>query len=233
MAPGTGCPLFLLGLLGLVDALPCAADEAEAPVPTVFIQVWLGGLSTDSDSWKITDPQSGDDVLGDLGTLPFGGGAGQQLWGSGVWKIGYEGGGMFTWKNDNTQFFATNNSAQVSFDNTFFSFGVFMGALVSLTPVPPVRLYVAAGPSVTWAWLENNNNDDEPAPSDTFVIDSDGTSNDVSVTAYARVGIDIVLRDGFTFGVSVRYADDEFDFDNAGKLEFNEPLWLLTLGSRL
>lgn len=222
----------LVVLLWLLVALPVAANEAPAaPDPAVYIQVWLGGLSTKDDSWKITEPQSGEDVLGDLGTLPFGGGAGQQLWGSGAWQIGYEGGGMVTWKNDNTHFRGTNNAVQVTFDNTFVSFGVFMGGLVSVAPVPALRLYVAAGPSVTWAWVDNNNDDSPPPGSTELAVD--GSEDDVSVVAYARAGIEFVLGDGFMFGVSVRYADDEFQFGDAGDLEFDEPLWLLTLGSRI
>jgi len=222
----------LVAFLGLVVGVPVAAGEpTPASPPEVYIQVWLGGQGTDDSSWKIKDPQSGGNLLGDLGTLPFGGGGFQQLWGSGAWRIGYEGGGMVTWKNDNTHFFATNNSAEVTFDNTFISFGVFMGGLVSVTPVRPLRFYLAAGPSVTWAWLEDNNNG-TPPPGST-VIDTNGTSSDVSVVAYARAGTEFVMDDGFTFGVSVRYADDKFNFGNAGNLEFDEPLWLLTLGSRL
>jgi hypothetical protein len=225
-----------VGFLWLMVALPAAANNAapDAAQPDVYIQVWLGGQRTDDDAWKITDSQSGENVLGDLGTLPFGGGGGQQLWGSGAWQFGYEGGGMVTWKNDNTHFRGANNSAEVTFDNTFVSFGVFMGALVSVTPIRPLRLYVAAGPSVTWAWVQNNdNNDNQTPPQGTFVIDTNGTDDDVSVVPYVRAGVEFVMQDGFTFGVCVRYADDKFNFGNAGDLEFNEPLWLLTLGSRL
>jgi hypothetical protein len=226
---------FALVFLASLVALPAAANDAPAPSqPEVYLQVWVGGLSTDEDSWRIEDSQSGENVLGDLGTVPFGGGGFQQLWGSGAWQVGYEGGGMATWKNDNTHFFATNNTAEVTFDNTFFSFGIFMGGLVSVNPIPSLRLYVSAGPSATWAWLQDNDdNNDQPPPQGTIVIDTSGTSDDVSVVAYVRTGVEFVMRDGFTFGLSVRYADDKFDFGDAGELEFNEPLWLLTLGSRI
>jgi hypothetical protein len=226
---------LLVAFLSLIVAFPVAANDAS---PEVYVQVWLGALGTEDDSWKITDSQTGENVLGDLGTLPFGGGGFQQLWGTGAWQIGYEGGGMVTWKNENTHFHGTstsgNTSAEVTFDNTFFSFGVFMGAVLSVTPIRPLRFYVAAGPSVTWAWLQDNNNDPTPAPTDgTIVINTNGTANDASVVPYARAGFEIVLQDGFTFGASVRYADDKFNFGDAGDLKFNEPLWLLTLGSRL
>ena len=55
----------------------------------------------------------------------------------------------------------------------------------------------------------------------------------MSFVAYGRAGVEFVLNNGFTFGASVRYADDEFDFGSGGKLRFDEPMWLLTLGAHL
>jgi len=220
-----------LVLLWLLFALPVVASDT--PQPQLYVQVWLGGQSTDEGSWEISDPGGGSSVLGELGTLPFGGGAGQLFWGSGAWQIGYEGGGLVTWKNDRTDFRGTNGTLKVTIDNTFVSAGVFMGGVVSVVPIRPLRLYVAAGPSVTWAWLQNNNNDQAAPPPGGNTNYINGDANDVSVVPYARAGIEIVLDEGFTFGASVRYADDEFQFDDAGDLKFDQLLWLLTLGSRL
>jgi hypothetical protein len=218
----------------LLLAMPVDARDVPAPKPTIYVQAWIGALDTDAESWKVNDPETGEDVLGDLGTLPFGGGAGQQLWGSGAWQIGYEGGGLVTWKNDHTEFRGNNNALLVTIDNTFVAAGVFMGGVVSVTPFKPLRLYVAAGPSVTWGWLLNDNNDDEvAAPSSTVTIDLNDTESDVSVVPYARAGIEFELDNGFTFGISARYADDEFHFGKAGDVEFDQVLWLLTLGSRV
>lgn len=231
--------MFVGFMLSLFVASFAAAESAPPPPQSewTYLQVWLGALGTD-ESWEVTDPTTGDSAVGDIGTLPFGGGAGQQMWGSGRWQIGYEGGALVTWKNDSTEFRGSNNSLRVKIDNTFWSFGVFMGGVVSFDPIRNLRLYVAAGPSVTWAWLDDDEDDDDeptppPPPGNNFVIDLDDGSNDVSVVAYARAGAEIILDDGFSFGVSVRYADDEFDFDEAGELELDEPLWLLTLGARL
>ncbi len=215
-------------LIALLVGVPAAASEANNAVPQpVYVQVWLGGQGTDDRTWEASDAASGANVLGDLGTLPFGGGAWQKLWGGGVWQLGFEGGGLFTWKSDNTQLRGNGNAVQISVDSTFYSFGVFMGGVVSVKPVHPLRLYVAAGPSLTWAWLDNDRDDTAPTQS------SNGTGNDASVVAYARAGIEFELANGFTFGASARYADDEFQFGNAGDLKFDEPLWLLTLGARL
>ena len=223
--------VLLAGLSLVLFALPAVASDPPTPI---YLQAWIGALDTDSGSWKVSDPQSGEDVLGDLGTLPYGGGVGQQLWGSGAWQIGYEGGGLVTWKNGRTEFRGNSNAVLVRIDNTFGAVGVFMGGVVSVRPFQPMRLYIAGGPSVTWAWLFDDNDEDEvSSPGNTVTINLDDTKSDVSVVPYARAGIEFELSNGFTFGVSARYADDEFDFGNAGELEFDQVLWMLTLGGRV
>lgn len=225
---------FLFAVLSLlVFALPVGA--AEPPTP-IYLQAWIGALDTSSDSWKVSDPQSGEEALGDIGTLPYGGGAGQQLWGDGAWQIGYEGGGLVTWKNGRTEFRGNSNAVLVRIDNTFGAVGVFMGGVISVRPFHPMRLYVAGGPSVTMGWLfddNGDNNDEVNPPGNGVTINLDDTKSDVSVVPYARAGIEFELGSGFTFGVSARYADDEFDFGDAGKLEFDQVLWVLTLGGRV
>lgn len=223
--------VLLAGLSLVLFALPAVASDPPTPI---YLQAWIGALDTDSGSWKVSDPQSGEDVLGDLGTLPYGGGVGQQLWGSGAWQIGYEGGGLVTWKNGRTEFRGNSNAVLVRIDNAFGAIGVFMGGVVSVRPFQPMRLYIAGGPSVTWAWLFDDNDEDEvSSPGNTVTINVDDTKSDVSVVPYARAGIEFELSNGFTFGVSARYADDEFDFGNAGELEFDQVLWMLTLGGRV
>lgn len=224
--------VLLAGLSLVLFSLPAiASDAATTPI---YLQAWIGALDTDSESWKVTDPQSGEDVLGDLGALPYGGGAGQQLWGSGAWQIGYEGGGLVTWKNGRTEFRGNSNAVLVRIDNTFGAVGVFMGGVVSVRPFQPMRLYIAGGPSVTYAWLfDDDDNEPVSSPGSTVTINVDDTKSDVSVVPYARAGIEFELSNGFTFGVSARYADDEFDFGDAGKLEFDQVTWMLTLGGRV
>jgi hypothetical protein len=224
--------LLLIALLGLLFVLPAAAQETPPPQASTYVQVWLGGQGTDDDAWEAEDVESGTSVLGDLGTLPFGGGAGQRMWGSGAWQIGYEGGGLFTWKSDNTEFRGTNTALQINVDSTFATLGVFMGGVASVSPWRHMRLYVAAGPSLTWAWLWDDD-DDDTTPSGDATIDLSGTENDASFVAYGRAGIEFMLDTGFTFGASVRYADDDFSFDDAGDVRFDEPLWLLTLGAQI
>jgi hypothetical protein len=223
----------LLTLFALFATWPAAAGEKPVTAPpVVYVQVWLGGLDTGDDSWKASDTQTGDSVLGDLGTLPFGGGAGQKLWGTGAWRIGFEGGGLGSWKSNNTKFRGVSNGGstrvQIELDSTYFSLGVFMGGVVSVNLSRYVRLYAAGGPSLTWAWLQDDGNKNNTTTGVDFNNENDG-----SFVAYGRAGIEFVLDKGFTFGASVRYADDNFSFGNAGDLKLDQPLYLLTLGARL
>ena len=221
-------------LWALVGALSVtAAPQPGSTGPTTYVQVWLGVQRPDDDSWEVTDPANGGNAAGDIGTLPFGGGAGQLLWGTGAWQFGYEGGAGAMWKSETTAFRGTGNGARVLIDGQFFSFGVFMGGVLSADLGRNARFYVAAGPSATWAWLQDNGDGNTVQPVAADVIVLDHSESDVSFEAYGRVGFEVVLTEGFTFGASVRYADDEFDFGRGGKLKFDQPLWLVTLGARL
>lgn len=221
---------LLLTVLVAWAWLPASADSAQAPPSTVYVQGWLGAQDTD-ESWRAADTESGESVLGDLGTLPFGGGAAQRLWGAGAWQIGYEGGGLMTWKSDRTTFFGTNSALRIEVESEFVTFGGFVGGVISVKPSRYLRLYVAGGPSATWAWLSDDGNDDEATS--TATVDLSDSEGDGSFTAYARGGIEVVFDTGLSLGASVRYAKDEFDFGNAGELELDEPLWIFTVGSVL
>ncbi len=227
---------------GTVAWLCCSAALAGEPAspqggePEHYIQAWLGALNTD-DSWTVTQQEPDQGFVGGLGTLPFGGGAAQQLWGQGRFRFGYEAGGLVSWKNDNTQFFGSSGSGTlvVTTHNTFLGFGVFMGGVASMNVTRYLRLQLAAGPSLMWARLDGDDGNDasqQPAGQATVVVTGE-SSHDVSLVPYGRVGLEVLLDDGLTFGVSARYAKDEFDFGRNGDLEVDEVLWLLTIGSRL
>jgi hypothetical protein len=231
-------------LVPALACLGCSAALCSEPATTPggeaegYLQAWLGALETD-DGWSLEQPESGPALVGDLGTLPFGGGAAQWLWGGGRLRFGYESGGLTSWKNHDTEFFAASTdeggTLLLSTDNTFFAIGVFIGGVASLDLTRHLRLQLAAGPSLTWARLDGPNEPDEPTPqlAAVRVVDVDDASHDVSFIPYGRVGLEVLLDNGFTFGVSARYADDEFDFGGNGELEVDEVVWLLTIGSRL
>jgi hypothetical protein len=61
---------------------------------------------------------------------------------AGAWQVGYEGGGLVTWKNGRTEFRGNSNAVLVRIDNTFGAVGVFMGGVSQRAAVPsdaPVR----------------------------------------------------------------------------------------------
>jgi opacity protein-like surface antigen len=202
-----------------------------------YLEVWLGAMDTD-DPWSLNDPASNEDLHGDYNTMPIGGGVGQVLWGH-VAQYGFEGGGLISWQNDEVEFAGTNNTVLIRIDNSLFMMDAFMGGLVGLKPTKWLRLYAAAGPSIAWGYLDGEDNDPDNSsivgngPNGFFAIDLDDSSSDFSFALYARAGIAIELNGGFTVGVSARYADHTFDFDDRGELELDQVQWLLTLGGRL
>ncbi len=231
--------LVLAGWLLIVSSAGAetVADEA-VPRPDIgYVETWLGAVDTDG-TWEIEDEAEGDPLPGDIGTLPYVGGAGSRMWG-GWFRYGFEGGGLIAWKSDGTRFYGTGNSLRVEIDNEFLSFEVFMGGRLSMALAPGLRLFVAAGPSLAWARLKNDDDEAEVLPAS---VNSGGTSvfidlneeeDDFSARFYARAGLSFELDNGFTFGASARYADHRFDFGSSGKVKLDEVQWFLTLGSRI
>lgn len=230
--------LIAFACFGCSAALCGEPSESPGREPVGYLQAWLGALKADR-GWSLEQPGSDERLVGDLGTLPFGGGAAQRLWGGGRLRFGFESGGLASWKNDDTEFFAASSrrggTLLVSTDNTFFAVGVFMGAIASLELTRHLRVQAAAGPSLTWARLDGPN-DHRQADVDSgsvVVVDVDDASHDVSLVPYLRIGFDVLLDSGYTFGVTARYADDELDFGSNGEVHLDEVVWLLTIGSRV
>lgn len=202
-----------------------ADSEPQPPASVTYLQGWIGAMPTDQAISR-PDPASGEPLSADLGTLPFGGGNSQRLWGQGRFQIGLEGGGIATWKGDAWQFSSIDGALEVKIRGKFFSIGAFMGGVASVALHQRFRIYVAAGPSLTWAFLDNDH------PADT-TVESDDTVDDVSFEPYLRAGAEFLLDNGLAVGLSVRHADDEFDFGASGSLDTGDPLWLFTLSRRL
>jgi len=231
---GIGIVLIALGPpLQAADAT--RPDSADHPAATAraeqHVQAWLGGIDTD-EHWQREDPTTGADLDGGFGTLPYIGGAGQRLTG-GRLQAGFEGGGLVAWKNDSTRFFASNSSAAVEVDNELFSIEVFLGGVVSLRPAPWLRLFAAAGPTVAYAHLSDDGDNQEPTTTASAAITAGSGGNAYSVTLYGRAGFEFETTRGFTFGAHARYAPHEFDFDDSGKLKLDGVQYFLSLGQRL
>jgi len=220
-------------LLEAADADPPGSGPTgtEAPVPAEqHVQAWVGAIDT-NDHWRRDDVSSGGSLDGGIGTLPYLGGAGQRLRGERL-QVGYEGGGLVAWKNDSTRFFATNGSATVEIDNTLYSIELFLGGVLSVRPAPWLRVFAAAGPTVAYAHLSDDDGQDAAAGTSAAVTSGSG-GNAFSLTLYGRAGFEFETRRGFTFGAHLRYAPHEFDFDDGGRLELDSVQYFVSLGQRL
>lgn len=227
----------------LVTGGAARAQEQDANIPPTiaqqYVQVWLGTTNADG-AWSANDPSTNAEVRGDYSSLPLGGGASQRLWGRRL-QLGFEGGGLVSWKNDDIEFAGSNGELTIGINTELFLMDVFMGGVVSVRPARWLRLYVAAGPSIAWGYLPSEDDDKDEVnggpivhgPGSVVIIDLDSSESDVSFALYGRVGIDIELDGGFTFGISARYAEHEFDFDQRGDLKLDEMQWFLTLGSKI
>jgi hypothetical protein len=234
----------MLGFLLLAVANGVQAHEESNDVPPTraqeYVQIWLGSTGAD-DSWSVDDG-AGTTLSGDYSSLPLGGGVGQRMWGDRA-QYGFEGGGLVSWQNDDIDFAGGDPGLVVAVETDLIMVELFMGGVVAVRPTRWLRLYAAGGPSIAWGHLSGNDDDDEDVgPDDTtiivtgpgtfIVIDRDENSSDISLSGYARAGLEIEVGSGFTFGASVRYAEHEFDFDSRGELKLDDVQWFLTLGGR-
>jgi hypothetical protein len=226
-----------LGTL-LCLAAPYALAQPEPPPRPVtqFVQSWLGGVEADR-AWLLREPETQEQLSGDFSTLPLAGGAGQRLWGEGL-AAGFEGGGLVSWRSDRVTLFGTNERAELQIENNFFMIETFFGGLVSASPAPWLRTYLAAGPSIAWGYLDDEDDNDERArvvqsSSSGVFLSLNGGESDFSVSLYARAGMAFEFRNGFSVGVSARYFDHSFDFGDRGELTIDSVQWFLTFGQRL
>jgi hypothetical protein len=198
-----------------------------------YAQSWLGAVDTDR-SWSLQDDQGNADFEGDVGTLPLLGGAGSRLWGDAV-RYGFEGGGLVSWKSKSVRFSSIGGGLRIEVENELLAFEVFGGGVLSVAPVPWLRVYVAGGPTLAWARLRNDDDNAEAQPSSgsTIVIDLNSREDDFSAALYARAGVEVEVGNGIALGVSARYVDHEFDFGSSGQLRVDQVQWFLTVGAAL
>jgi hypothetical protein len=230
--------MALIGL-GFPAWAETGGDRAEGTAPptrpvSTYAQSWLGAVDTDR-AWSLSDEEGNEDFQGDVGTLPLLGGAGSRLWGDRV-RIGFEGGGLVSWKSRSLSFSSIDGGLRIEVENELLAFEVFAGALLSVSPIPRVRLYAAAGPSLAWARLRNDDESAEVLPvasGSGIVIDLNSREDDFSAALYARAGLEIEVANGFAVGVSARYVDHEFDFGSSGRLRVDDVQWFLTVGAAL
>ena len=231
----------LLGLFsGALSADPIKYEEVtSSDKPTtddwIYLSVILGSLDTQSQA-TLTNPDTGDKAYADIPKMPFGGIQAQIPMARGWLEYGFETGANISWKNDSFVFVANNNQAALALKNQFFLLEVHGGVFAALAPSSKFRLYAGAGPLLAYGHINNKDSEPENLPatqSTNISIDLGKSENDVSFGFYARVGAEYFTRSGFSFGAGVRRAKYDMDFGNvAGKLEFNDNLYFITLGQR-
>ena len=141
-------PRHVAASMLLLVALPAAAAK-----PITYMQVLVGSYDSDDSAWQVADEVTGEVAHADIGTLWFAGGVGQQLWGDGVLQYGYEGGLLATRKEDSTNFRDATETVRATIDSSFYAVSLLLGPVVSVRPIANLRLYAAAGPAVTWAYI--------------------------------------------------------------------------------
>ncbi len=126
----------IAALLLVATVNNASAQEREHNLPATaaqtYVQAWLGTMEAD-DAWSLDDPSTGVRLEADYSSIPLGGGVSQLLWGASV-QIGFEGGGLVSFKNDAVIFAGADPGLRVSIDNEFFLTELFMGGVVSLRP---------------------------------------------------------------------------------------------------
>jgi len=220
-------------IAGCALAAPPAAGAGDDAAPVQYAQGWLGAVATER-AWTLDDPESGRRLVGELDTLPYGGGASQRLWGRRA-RYGFEGGGLIAWKNDRIAFASDPGGLRVAIDNELLVLDFFLGAVLSFRPVGGLNVTLAAGPTLAWGHVAGDGDDESAVGGNgtAVFIDLDGSGNELSLVPYGRAGVAWEFANGFEVGVSARYAPHEFDFGRRGEVELDEVQWFLTLGQRL
>jgi len=239
MASGSGYARMAV-VLGILLAAP-SAWTMEPPPATVkpprvtYYQSWFGAGDTD-EPWQLPAEDAGGPYVRDVGTIPYLGASALYLHGT-QFRYGVEVGGLVGWNSYDAAFRSGGNGLRVAIDASLITFEGFFGGVLAYEPRPGVRFYVAGGPALAVMQLDNEDEEAEVLPasgvgqSGIFIL-VESEEDDVSVVPYARAGFEFLAGNGYSFGVSARYAPHEFDFGSSGDIEFDGVQWFLIVGVR-
>jgi len=222
----------LLLCLALIPSVALAAGVKEP----IYGQVMFGSLKLNDNTVTF---KSNDEVFeGELpDSLPYLGAAAQVIMKDDVFGYGWEGGGFFSWKNQNVAYYGSSGGGgteiRIIVDNSFWSFETFFGLYGSFKPSDRLRFYVSAGPLFLFATTKVEEVEEpEVAPdtSNTIVIDVNSYHTDFTIGAYARAGFDIQLQKDIWLGASVRHMEASLDLNKSiGSFDIDGELYFLTL----
>lgn len=134
--------------------------------------------------------------------IPLVGVAAQKSFYGTLFKCGLEVGGLFNWQSEVRSYAISSGdsggTAAVALDINAFLLDYFFGAYSSFEPANWVRLYLGAGPLLTYGSRKiesiNPQTDEKETTSD----------SGFGVGVYTRLGLELIFTDKVIFGVGVR-----------------------------
>lgn len=224
----------MLSLSGFADSVtgrgPTNDMRSNNPGPRYsFAQ--LGQFKLNDSTLQVGE--GGDAFEGELDDLPFFAGGIQQINGGSWIRYGWEAGAMLSWQADTVAAYVNNGTVKVSISNDFFMFGTSVGALIDVPLGRFARIFVSAGPSISFGSLRlKQQNGPEVSPQVVYNVNEHET--EFGLGGYASAGLVIVPEKNFEVGLVIResklglnFSGDDFESHYEGQQ------YLLTFGARL
>jgi len=185
------------GLPDRSTAFPLEWKPGQALLQGYLGAIYLTELSLDSGANTIELDEDEYEVLPVIG-----GGAQFKLAGGRVLDFGIEGMLAFSGRSDLAAFASSGGATVVAFDVTLLLFEAYGGPFVSRFLGDRVRIYGSAGPLLQWVSYdpENDSSTDE-------ANDENGSGGG----AYARAGLEFLLKSGRLVGFGARWTESSID----------------------
>ncbi|MAR90496.1 MAG: hypothetical protein CML06_06405 [Pseudomonadales bacterium] len=237
-------PLTLINYLIVICLIWLTAGSSLAaaadPTPPVHGQILFGSLRLDDAT--VTVDRADARWQGELpDRIPYLGAAAQAILNDGRLQYGWEGGGFFSWRNQDVDYYARGEggsaTVRVSVDNQFWSFETFLGLFAAVRPLPGLRLYLAGGPLFLLTTVHVDDVDQDPPPAlsegSNIFIDTDEYHTDFTLGGYGRVGVEMRVGGGYWLGASARHLQAKVDLGNSiGEFDVDGTQYFVSLSRR-
>lgn len=157
----------------------------------------------------------------------------------GMLQHGLEAGAHIGWNNSSYRIVFADERHSMLIRNSFRSGDFSLGLFASFKPVPNLRFYAGAGPTVYWGRLPRFHGDNNSyryeeeyhsIGTDGLEIDNRSHRYDIGMGLYARAGAEVIFHNGTSIGLAVRKLDATLSFGEYGRMRLREPQYLLTVG---
>jgi len=225
-----------LGIYAAALAAPLQAQEAFRPG---MINVYLGAMNVDDQSFNIDDDDGSGDFDIDFSTLPGGGIVVEMPFRGESLEAGMELGGGIAWKNQDTKFAGRSVDGEttivVDIDNSFLLADLQVGLFARASLGPRASIYLGGGPAFVYGRHEVEDEDVEPEPLDgTTIILREDEASDFNVGYYARAGIDFRVAERLNIGFGAKLLGVELDFDDTvGKTDIDGVFYFVNISQPL